>query len=164
LLRRKAESAGAEVIEFPTRTTRLSQTCHGCGTVKKKSLAERWHKCDCGVKAQRDLYSAFLARCVEDGRLNVDRARREWSDEGVDGFLRVALSQAAQSSSQPANRRTTPLNSGAPSSFGLGQRQSGSPVESSVKSSETQDVVPSVAQQQLGELERARRTVRTPGL
>jgi putative transposase len=166
LLRRKAESAGAEVIEFPTRTTRLSQTCHGCGTVEKKALMERWHKCDCGVEAQRDLYSAFLATCVEDGRLNADRAKAAWS--GADALLQAALSQATQRvaaadrAAQAASGRATPLNSGAPSSFGLGQRQSGSPVESSANASETQDVVPPVAQQQLGELERARRTVRTP--
>jgi putative transposase len=162
LLRRKAESAGAEVIEFPTRTTRLSQTCHGCGTVKKKSLAERWHKCDCGVEAQRDLYSAFLARCVEDGRLNADRAKAAWS--GADVLLQAALSQTADKAAQAASGRTSPLFSGAPSSFGLsGQRQSGSPAKSIVKSSETQDVVPpsSLA---AGELERARRTARTPGL
>ena len=170
LLKRKAASAGAEVIEFSTRTTRLSQTCHGCGTVKKKSLSERWHKCDCGVKAQRDLYSAFLARCVEGKRLNGDRAKAAWADEGVDDLLRVALSQAAQRAAarqrraQPASGRTTPLNSGAPSSFGLGRRQSRSPVESSAKTAKTQDVVPPVAQQQLGELEGGCWIVRTPGL
>jgi putative transposase len=152
LLKRKAESAGAEVIEFPTRTTRLSQTCHGCKTVKKKSLSQRWHKCNCGIEAQRDLYSAFLAQCVEDGRLNVDRAKHEWSDEGVDDLLQAALSQAAQraavaqlNSDQAASGRTSGRQP-PPSSFGLsGQRQSGSPVESSVKSSETEDVVPSAS-------------------
>jgi len=175
LLKRKAEaclagpSAGAEVIEFPTRTTRLSQTCHNCGTVKKKSLSQRWHKCDCGVEAQRDLYSAFLAMCVEDRRLNADRAKAAWS--GADALLQAALSQAAQRATarqrraQAARGRTTPLVSGAPSSFGLsGQRQSGSPVKSSANASKTQDVVPPVAQQQLGELEGACRIARTLGL
>jgi hypothetical protein len=162
-LRRKAESAGASVVEFPTRTTRLSQTCHGCGTVEKKPLSQRWHKCDCGVVAQRDLYSAFLARCVEDGRLNADLAKAAWSEKGVDDLLRVALSQAAQlSSQQPANGRTSDRRS-PPSSFGLGQSQSGSPVESIANASETQDVVPPLIQA-AGELERARRTVGTPGL
>jgi len=172
-LRRKAEaclagpSAGAEVIEFPTRTTRLSQVCHNCGTLKKKSLAERWHKCDCGVEAQRDLYSAFLAKCVEDGRLNADRAKAAWS--GADALLQAALSQAAQRAAarqrraQAASGRTSGHWS-PPSSFGLsGQRQSGSPVESSANASKTQDVVPpsSLA---VGELEGARRIVRAPGL
>jgi transposase len=169
LLKRKAASAGAEVVEFPTRTTRLSQTCHNCGTVKKKSLSQRWHKCDCGVEAQRDLYSAFLAMCVEDRGLNADRAKAAWS--GVDALLQAALSQATQRAAarlrraQAARGRTTPLVSGAPSSFGLsGQRQSGSPVKSSANASKTQDVVPPVAQQQLGELEGACRIVRIPGL
>ncbi len=63
-LRRKAESTDGWVDEFATRTTRLSQTCI-CGTIKKKSLSDRFHICDCGVIQQRDLFSAFLARCVE---------------------------------------------------------------------------------------------------
>jgi transposase len=64
-LRRRAGSADALVDEFPTYPTKLSQTCHGCGTVAKKPLSQRWHRCKCGVVAQRDLYSAFLAKCVE---------------------------------------------------------------------------------------------------
>ena len=112
-LRRKAESAGALVVEFATRTTRLSQTCHSCGTVVKKPLSQRWHVCDCGVSAQRDLYSAFLAMCVEGDRLNADRAKVAWS--GVDALLRAALSQAARSSShQPANGRSHPASFGRP--------------------------------------------------
>ncbi len=109
-LKRKAESAGAEVIEFPTRTTRLSQTCHNCGSVEPKPLSQRWHICDCGIVAQRDLYSAFLAMFVEGDRLNAGRARRAWP--GMDAILQAALSRA----SQPANGRQLP------SSFGLGRR------------------------------------------
>ena len=81
-LRRKAESAGAEVIEFPTRTTRLSQVCHNCETVEKKPLSQRWHVCGCGIVVQRDLYSAFLASCVEGDRLDAGRAQAQWP--GVD--------------------------------------------------------------------------------
>jgi putative transposase len=146
-LRRKAESANAAVHEFPTRTTRLSQVCHECGKVEKKPLSQRWHACDCGVKAQRDLYSAFLARCVEGERLNAGQARAAWP--GVDALLQAALSDI-----QPASGR--PL----PSSFGLGRRQSGSPVQARVNASETQDVVPP-STQMVGELERARRIART---
>jgi len=154
-LRRRAGSADALVDEFPTYPTKLSQTCHGCATVAKKPLSQRWHICECGVIAQRDLYSAFLAKCVEGDRLNVDRARREWS-EGVDDLLRAALSQIQEPASGSSNRAL-------PSSFGLsgGQRQSGSPVECRVKSSETQDVVPSVVPLVgRGELGKARRIVR----
>jgi hypothetical protein len=157
LLKRRAESADAEVCGLPTWTTWLSQRCHNCGAVVKKPLSQRWHICECGVVAQRDLYSAFLAKCVEGDRLNVDRARREWS-EGVDDLLQAALSQI----DQPANGK------GYPSSFGLreaGWRQSGSPVECHVKSSETQDVVPSVVPSVgRGELAGARRIVRTSRL
>jgi hypothetical protein len=42
---------------------RLSQTCH-CGWVKKKARSQRWHGCPCGASAQRDLFSAYLARFV----------------------------------------------------------------------------------------------------
>jgi putative transposase len=151
-LKRKAASADGEVDEFSTRTTRLSQTCHGCGTVEEKPLSQRWHVCDCGVVAQRDLYSAFLARCAEGERLNAGRAKAAWP--GVDALLQAALSDI-----QPANGR--PL----PSSFGLGRRQSGSPVKAIVNASETQDgVPPAVLDVQMGELERARRIVRTPRL
>jgi hypothetical protein len=61
-LRRTVASTGGTLIEVPTRTTRLSQYCHGCGEQVKKPLSQRWHACLCGVgPVQRDLYSAFLA-------------------------------------------------------------------------------------------------------
>jgi transposase len=145
----KAASAGAWVYEFPTRPTRLSQTCHGCGSIERKPLSQRWHICDCGIVAQRDLYAAFLATCVEGDRLNADRAREAWS--GVDTVLQAAVSRIKQ----PAKGR--PL----PSSFGLSQRQSRSPVQASVNASKAQDVVPPSTPMG-GELEKARWIVRTP--
>jgi hypothetical protein len=45
-------------------STKLSQTCQ-CGRVKKKKLSERIHQCECGIVAQRDLYSALLAKHIE---------------------------------------------------------------------------------------------------
>ncbi|HAJ61799.1 MAG TPA: transposase, partial [Cyanobacteria bacterium UBA8543] len=63
-LRSKAERAGGKVVEIPTVLTKLSQTCQ-CGRVKKKKLSERIHQCACGVVAQRDLYSALLAKHTE---------------------------------------------------------------------------------------------------
>jgi putative transposase len=90
MLERKAVSAGASFVELPTRQLKLSQTCHGCGKVQKKLLSQRWHQCECGIVAQRDLYSAFLASHVKDNRLNVDDARVAWS--GVETLLRTALS------------------------------------------------------------------------
>ena len=66
-LTRAAESAHGKVLTVPTRTTKLSQTCH-CGRVQKKPLSLRVHHCpQCGLHMQRDLYSAYLIRFV-DGR------------------------------------------------------------------------------------------------
>jgi len=115
MLKRKAVSAGVSVTEFSTRTTKLSQVCL-CGQVKKKPLSQRWHICECGVVAQRDLFSAFLATCVEDEKLNADFARDLWQS-GMDACLRAALSEV-----QPA------IGGGFPASFGFGRRQSGAPV------------------------------------
>src|SRR5215472_9642067 len=79
LLSRLAASAGGQVYELNTRRARLSQRCH-CGAVKKKPLRQRWHVCDCGVSAQRDLYSAFLARFVnpETSVLKARQAALAW--------------------------------------------------------------------------------------
>lgn len=78
ILKRKVQSQGGEFREFPTYSTKLSQTCH-CGMIKKKPLKERWHKCECGVVAQRDLYSAFLARYVtKSNHVDIKRAEQDW--------------------------------------------------------------------------------------
>tara|TARA_B110000879_G_C11153784_1_gene505881 strand:+ start:832 stop:2385 length:1554 start_codon:yes stop_codon:yes gene_type:complete len=112
LLRRKAANAGGKVIEFNTRTTALSQTCQ-CGSKKKKTLKERWHKCcDCGVNAQRDLYSAYLARFVRDNQLDSSQALNAWPGAGI--LLEQALS----------NLEKTTISKNYLASFGLRQRQS----------------------------------------
>lgn len=110
MLRRKAVSAGGAVEEFPTRTTRLSQICI-CGSVKKKPLSQRWHRCECGVAAQRDLFSAFLARCVEAEVLNAGLAIELWPR--ADCFLQAALGniQAASSGHLPASFGLRPAQS-----------------------------------------------------
>lgn len=83
ILRRKAENAGGQIIEFSPYQTKLSQTCHACGNTKKKSLKERWHVCPCGLESvQRDLYSAFLALNVEQGVLNRSQAQKAWTSAG----------------------------------------------------------------------------------
>ena len=154
-LKRKAESAGAQVDEFPTRPTRLSQMCHGCGSIERKPLAQRWHICECGVSAQRDLYSAFLASCVEGERLDAGRAKLAWP--GVDPLLQAALSRIEQ-----------PASGGRlPASFGLraGRSQSRSPVIAGANAVEAQVVVPFVSLcDGTGELEKDSGTSRTPRL
>jgi putative transposase len=62
-LSRLAASAGGTVVLINAWRARLSQTCP-CGRVKKKARSQRWHECPCGASAQRDLFSAYLARFV----------------------------------------------------------------------------------------------------
>jgi putative transposase len=83
MMRRKAESAGGQQLyEYNPRTTALSQTCL-CGAKKKKPLSQRVHRCECGVRKDRDLFSAYLGlhvRTEVDGvdRLDLPSAREGW--------------------------------------------------------------------------------------
>lgn len=54
LLKCKAEEAGVQWVEIPTREVKPSQTCHRCGVQKKKTLSERRHLCPCGADCSRD--------------------------------------------------------------------------------------------------------------
>jgi transposase len=112
MLSRKAENAGGQLDQINTWKTKLSQSCH-CGQVKKKPLSERWHRCSCGVAAQRDLYSAYLACYVEKDVLMADQAQAAWS--GMDIALRTAMKQIKQ-----------PIGGPMPASLGMnsGQRLS----------------------------------------
>ncbi len=56
MVRAKAAWAGRTVVFVdPSKT---SQICPNCGTVRKKTLDERWHSCDCGCELDRDTASA----------------------------------------------------------------------------------------------------------
>lgn len=102
----KAERAGSKVVYFPTGPTKLSRTCV-CGRVEEKPLEKRWHICECGVVAQRDLFSAFLARFVEENnngfRLDTSKALRAW--KGAEPLLFEAVSSLV---SQRASGRSFP--------------------------------------------------------
>jgi putative transposase len=58
LLKCKAEEAGIQWVEVPTREVKPSQTCHRCGVKKKKTLSERQHSCSCGANCSRDINAA----------------------------------------------------------------------------------------------------------
>ena len=124
---RKAERAGGSVWDIPAYILKLSQLCI-CGTLKKKPLSQRLHSCECGALAQRDLFSAFLARCAEkDGDqyiLDTSKARTAWL--GAEPLMRQVVSRILDESA----------NGGAfPASFGLqALRQSGSPVKPEFRS------------------------------
>jgi hypothetical protein len=109
-LLRKAGSAAVETLVFSTAKTALSQTCQ-CGCKAKKSLSKRVHKCDCGVLAQRDLYSAFLARFVdkETELLQAELARTSWNN-GAELLLRRAWNTAVNN---------LQVDGRVPSSFGI---------------------------------------------
>jgi putative transposase len=83
MMRRKAASAGGDrLYEFSTKTTALSQTCL-CGNREKKLLSQRVHRCGCGIKEDRDLFSAYLGLHVRrqvDGsdRLDLEAANHGW--------------------------------------------------------------------------------------
>jgi len=64
-LRRKAESAGGQLVDLHTGSLKLSQYDHITQICTKKPLSQRWHVLGDGSGVvQRDIYSAFLARCV----------------------------------------------------------------------------------------------------
>ncbi len=52
----KAAEAGRTLLKVNPHST--SQVCSQCGTVRKKTLAERWHSCDCGAELDRDVNAA----------------------------------------------------------------------------------------------------------
>jgi putative transposase len=76
-LKRKAESAGGSFTKFSTRKTALSQT-HLTGERVEKSLSERVHFDQTGIVMQRDLFSAYLARYVDDDELTLQNAQIEY--------------------------------------------------------------------------------------
>jgi hypothetical protein len=127
---RKAESAGGEVWDMGAGDLKLSQLCV-CGKIRKKRLSERWHRCGCGIVAQRDLFSAFLARCTEkqDEKyvLDTSRASKLWGE--AEPLIRQAVSRVLDESANGGPSL--------PASFGLSSaalRQSGSPVKLMLRS------------------------------
>ena len=81
MMRRKAESAGGHLYEYNPRTTALSQTCL-CGTRKKKPLSQRVHRCGCGIREDRDLFSAYLGLHVLTQADGVDRLDLQTANTG----------------------------------------------------------------------------------
>jgi transposase len=94
-LRRTVASTGGILTEFSTRSTKLSQYCHGCQSYVKKPLSQRWHHCPCGVgPVQRDLYSAWLAAHLNPSDTIPSIAQDSW--EGADLRLLAAVEVLVQ--------------------------------------------------------------------
>lgn len=101
LLRRKAERAGGEVRDLNTRELKMSQYDHPTRTCRKKPLSQRWHVLGDGSGiVQRDVYSAFLARCVVDNRHHPPHIEAMWA--AAEPLLR----QAGWCRTQPASGKT----------------------------------------------------------
>jgi len=128
ILRRKAENAGGSVVEFSTKTTKLSQYCHKCGKYTKKNLSQRVHTC-CNLNIQRDIYSAFLAGSV------VENQKAEGSTYCLDTAdvierwrsMEAILLRAVSCNTQVANGRQLP--SSVAEVLPLRLRQSDSPAK-----------------------------------
>jgi hypothetical protein len=97
-LRRTVASTGGTLHEVSTRSTKLSQYCHGCGRFVPKPLSQRWHQCPCGIgPVQRDLYSAFLAAYLDPAADCIPSCAQyvvPW--EGAEARLRAAHERATQ--------------------------------------------------------------------
>jgi hypothetical protein len=112
-MRRKAESAGGDrLFEFNPNTTALSQTCL-CGDRKKKPLSQRVHRCECGIREHRDLFSAYLGLHVRRdgdglGRLDLEAANTGWLHRhDIDGRRgSVAASSNQRGRTHPPTRRS----------------------------------------------------------
>ena len=106
MLTRKAEKAGGGFSDINTWTAKLSQFAHCCGSYRKKKLSERVHEC-CGIRVQRDLYSAFLALCYDEAKEVVDAEMARKLFPSVRLTLnqahRQALYQAASSGRKTAS-------------------------------------------------------------
>lgn len=96
-LKRKAESASGSFIKFSTQKTALSQT-HLNGERIKKSLSERVHRDATGIVMHRDLFSAYLARYINQDELSLQDARN-----GYPGSEPILL-EAWKRYQQTANR------------------------------------------------------------
>src|SRR5258708_6651336 len=141
-LSRLAGSAGGTIVPINPWRARLSQTCH-CGRVKKKARSERWHTCEqCGASAQRDLFSAQLARFVDPDTSLLDAGQAHAAWPGWEPTLQAAYEQAI--TNQPASGRRLPTSFGRPPAavlVGAGPSQSGSPAAGPPAKAKRRDAV-----------------------
>lgn len=80
LLTRKAESAGANVVELSTWKLKMSQYDHITEVCAKKPLKQRWHTLGkSNTLVQRDCYSAFLAKNVIENQNKPSHLREDWA-------------------------------------------------------------------------------------
>ncbi len=110
MLKRTVAKTGGTLHEVSTKTTKLSQFCHGCNRYEKKPLKKRWHCCVCGIgPVQRDLYSAFLAAYLNPPDNIPSIAQEHW--EGAETRLSAAVEVLRQRAKEG---QTVPRSVGIP--------------------------------------------------
>lgn len=102
LLEAKFKQTGGQVVKLNTKKTKSSQTCPGCGLVKKKgngkvdSRSVRIHECEqCGFVCQRDLTSAICNKFTHGDIVDVDKSKRFVKDK--EPILRTCIERLLQS-------------------------------------------------------------------
>lgn len=114
-LSRECSAAGGALAKASTRTTALSQHCL-CGRRAKKTLAQRWHSCPCGIEGDRDIVSAILAATVrlassdDPKTAGIDHGLREHARQLVLAGHVQAIGIAAQQRAGPVNCLPRPGN------------------------------------------------------
>jgi len=126
LLRRTVAKTGGTLTEVPTRTTKLSQYCHGCQMYEKKPLSQRWHQCSCGIgPIQRDLYSALLVAYLEPSDTIPSIAHDEWerAELRVQAALEVLRQRAKEGQDLPRSVGITRAGARLPESLSTPQQE-----------------------------------------
>lgn len=82
VLKNKIQAKGGLYIEINTFKVKASQYNHFNKECNKKKLSQRWNNFN-GIKIQRDLYSAFIIKNVE----NLDTINNKKCTEQFNGFL-----------------------------------------------------------------------------
>jgi putative transposase len=109
MIRTKAESAGAWIMQAPTRRIKPSQTCPACLAQVKKPLKQRLHSCPCGHVEDRDFAAArvvlnWALQELKNCPLPADATHPPGEDTALERDWRGDLASAGSE-----NRETTPL-------------------------------------------------------
>jgi len=83
MLKYKAESAGISFVKVNPRNT--TSKCYKCGTIVKKPLSERIHRCACGLEIDRDYNAA----------LNILKSGQELALEPLELPIKEVMNQEA---------------------------------------------------------------------
>ena len=85
IIDRKLKYQNNSLIKVNTRLVRASQYNHIEGTYKKKKLSERWTQVG-KYKLQRDMYSAYLIKNVNEDLITINQAKVE---KGFNNFVKL---------------------------------------------------------------------------